>query len=102
MADWELAQSHPGEQLSHLQFFSMKKQQGGREIEFRIVVRECIPQGIDQSMRFVAQADKQTNQSTAPYTPTGWGSTLAKALSECMHAIHRFPYEGPWPDDAPV
>ena len=51
-------------------------------------------------MRFFAQADKQTNQNTAPFTPIGWGSTLLKALSECIRAIHRFPYEGPWPEES--
>jgi hypothetical protein len=35
-------------------------------------------------MRFFAQADKQTNQRTAPFTPVGWGSTLLKALTECV------------------
>jgi hypothetical protein len=45
-------------------------------------------------MRFFAQADKQTNQKSAPFTPTGWGESLLQALSECVRAIHRFPYEG--------
>ena len=48
----------------------MKKVQDGREIEFVITVRQNIV-GQDQSMRFFAQADKQTNQKTAPYFPTG-------------------------------
>lgn len=99
MAEWELAQSDPGEQLSKLHFFSVMKRQPGGEIEFRITVRERIQQGLDQSMRFFAEADKQTNQQTAPYTPTGWGNTLLKALSECIQAIHRFPYEGPPPGE---
>ena len=99
MADWELAQTQPSEQLAQLHFFSMKKQQDEREIEFQIVVRESITETGDQSMRFFAQADRQTNQNTAPFTPTGWGSSLLKALSGCMQAIHRFPYEGPWPED---
>jgi hypothetical protein len=46
-------------------------------------------------MRFLAQADKQTNQNTAPYTPAGWGPGLLKALSECIRSIPRFPYESP-------
>ena len=45
-------------------------------------------------MRFFAQADKQTNQKTAPYLPTGWGSNLLQALSACIKEIKRFPYEG--------
>lgn len=101
MADWELAQTHPSEQLARLHLFSMTKQQDGREIEFRITIRERIVEAGDQSMRFFARADKQTNQNTAPFTPTGWGSTLLKALSACMQEVHRFPYEGPWPDDLP-
>ncbi len=48
-----------------------------------------------ESMRFFAQADKQTNQKTAPFSPSGWGSALVKALSECVREIHRFPYEPP-------
>ena len=44
-------------------------------------------------MRFLAQADKQTNQKTAPYTPTGWGPSLLQALAECVQGIRRFPYE---------
>lgn len=103
MADWELAQTHPSEQLARLHHFSMKKRQDGREIEFQIVIREAIGDSGDQSMRYVARADRQTNQNTCPFTPTGWGSTLLKALSACMQEIHRFPYEGPWPDeDAPA
>ena len=67
--------------------------QGDREIEFRISVKEFVMPP-DPAMRFYAEADKQTNQNTMPYTPTGWGTTLLKALSECMLAIRRFPYEG--------
>src|SRR5438552_2727804 len=94
MAEWELAQNDPSEQLAQLHFFSVKKKQPNGEIEFRITVREYVPRQ-DQSMRFFADADKQTNQATAPFNPCGWGSTLLKALTECIRAIHRFPYEGP-------
>jgi hypothetical protein len=45
-------------------------------------------------MQFIAQADKQTNQKTRPFTPTEWGSTLIEALSQCVREIHRFPYQG--------
>jgi hypothetical protein len=45
-------------------------------------------------MHFFAQADKLTNQKTAPYRPTGWGKTMLEALSECVKAIDRFPFEG--------
>jgi hypothetical protein len=74
-------------------FFSMKKVQDGREIEFLITVREYVSPR-DPSMPFYAEADKQVNQRSAPYTPSGWGVSLLEALSECMEAIRRFPYEG--------
>jgi len=99
MSDWELAQNDPAEKLAKLHFFSVMKQQDGAEIEFGIVVKEFVISGQNQSMRFFAEADKQTNQHTAPYTPTGWGSDLLKALSECIRSIHRFPYEGPLPEN---
>ena len=73
-----------------------------REDEHESIVSVAAPvfgRGDNRSMRFFAEADKQTNQSVAAYTPTGWGSTLLKALSECVQAIHRFPYEGPLPDE---
>ncbi|MDA1313304.1 MAG: hypothetical protein O2968_08220 [Acidobacteria bacterium] len=92
MDDWKYAQSQPADGLARLEYYSMKKQQDGREIEFLITVRETIPQR-DRTMQFLAQADKQTNQKIAPYTPTGWGPTLLEALSECVKAVHRFPYE---------
>lgn len=94
MAEWELAQSRPSDQLCQLHYFSMKKQEAAGEVEFSITVREYVV-GRDQSMRFFAEADKQTNQSTAPFTPVGWGNSLLKALAECVKAVHRFPYEGP-------
>ncbi len=99
MAEWELAQTDPAEQLARLELFSLKTQQPCGEVEFTIVVREFVSKGGNQSMRFFAQADRQTNQATAPFTPSGWGSTLLKALSECVRAVHRFPYEGPPPGD---
>ena len=92
--EWMYAQAEPSEKLVRLHHFAVTKQQDGREIEFQITVREAIP-GDDQSTRFIAQTDKQTNQKTAPYYPTGWGSKLLDALSECVKAVHRFPYEGP-------
>jgi hypothetical protein len=96
MAEWELAQSRPTDQLALLHFFAMKKQEAAGEIEFRITVKEFVG-AQDQSMRFFAEADRQTNQNTAPFTPCGWGNTLVKALTDCVRAIHRFPYEGPFP-----
>jgi hypothetical protein len=98
MAEWELAQTDSSDELAQLHFFSVKRKQPEGEIEFRITIREFANRRDNRSMQFFAEADKQTNQSVAPYTPTGWGPTLAKALSECVRAIHRFPYEGPLPD----
>lgn len=94
MSEWTFAQSEPAEELAHLHYFSMKKRQGDGDVEFLITVREYATVH-EQGMRFFAEADKQTNQKTAPFTPCGWGSTLLKALSECVKAIHLFPYEGP-------
>jgi len=93
MNDWGYAQSHPSEQLARLHFFSMmKKTQAGSEVEFRITVKEFVtPQ--DGALSFFAQADKQTNQALAPYTPCGWGKTLLGALQECVREINRFPYQ---------
>ena len=100
MADWEIAQSDPSEQLARLHLFSMTKRQPNGDVEFQITVREYATEQRDL-MRWFATADKQTNQSTAPYTPCGWGNTLHKALSECLRAIHLFPYEGPMPKESP-
>lgn len=94
MQEWTFAQRQPSEELAQLHFFSMKKSQPDGDVEFVITVKEFARPN-KQSMLFFAQADKQTNQKTGPFTPCGWGDTLLKALSECMQAIHRFPYEGP-------
>lgn len=93
--EWTYAQGDPADQLAKLQYFSMKKHNENGGVEFTITVREYVQNPEDHSMRFFAQADKRTNQNTAPFTPSGWGSTLLKALSECVREIHRFPYEPP-------
>ena len=93
MADWVFAQSDKADELAQLHFFCVNKRQGDRVIEFRITVKEyATPNHLN--MRFFAEADRQTNQNTAPYTPNGWGSTLLQALSDCVKSIQRFPYEG--------
>ena len=46
----------------------------------------------DGALQFFAQADKQTNQRVAPYTPSGWGRSLLTALEACVREINRFPY----------
>lgn len=91
--DWTFAELEPTDELAKLHFFSVQKQQGDRKIEFHITVREFANRN-KLAMRFFAQADKQTNQNTLPYTPSGWGETLLKALGEVVKAIHQFPYEG--------
>lgn len=93
MSDWVFAQSDASEELAKLHFFSIKKRQPEGEIEFLVTVKEYVDRN-PQNMRFFARADKQTNQKTAPFTPFGWGESLLEALSECVRAIHRFPYEG--------
>jgi hypothetical protein len=93
MSEWTFAQADDADELAQLHWFSMNKRQGDEVIEFRITVKEYA-QPNHLSMRFYAEADRQTNQKTAPYTPNGWGSTLLQALSDCVKAIHRFPYEG--------
>ncbi|MBI4893509.1 MAG: hypothetical protein HY821_23005 [Acidobacteria bacterium] len=70
----------------------MMKLQDGCEIEFTIRVYEYLNPP-DPTMPFFAVADKQTNQATAAYHPTGWGRTLLEALSSCVRNIHRFPYQ---------
>lgn len=93
MNDWQYAQTNPREQLARLHFFSMKKLQGDEEIEMMITVKETFTPALGGAMQFFAQADKQTNQKVAPYTPSGWGKTLLEALSTCVREINRFPYE---------
>ena len=91
--DWLVAKLNPEDKLAQVHTFSLMKPAGDLEIEFRITVHEYGP-GEDDSRRFVARADKETNQRTAPYRPTGWGASLLQALSRCVREIHRFPYEG--------
>jgi len=94
--EWTFAQSNPADEFARLHWFSIKKRQpDGTQVEFTIRVREYARPQDDRAMRFFAEADKQTNQSTVPFTPCGWGPTLLKALSECVKSIERFPYEGP-------
>ena len=83
MAEWQFAHSEDSEKFAQLHYFSMVQQQGGREIEFVITVKE-----------FVKSANRQTNQKTMPFTPAGWGSTMLQALSDCMRSVRKFPYEG--------
>jgi hypothetical protein len=93
MSDWMFAQEHPSQELAKLHFYSLKKKQADGDVEFMITVHEYASPP-DSSMKFFAKADKQTNQKSAPYTPSGWGRDLLAALGECIRAINKFPYEG--------
>ena len=94
MSDWKFAQKEDAEELALLHQFSFIKRQQGAEITFLITVREFVnaPQG--QFSRFFAQADKEVNQKTGAILPTGWGTSLLAALSDCTRMIRDFPYEG--------
>jgi len=93
MDEWAYAQAKATEKLARVHTFCVMKHQDGAEIEFIITVKEyAVPN--DRRMRFFALADKQTNQDSAAYTPSGWGETLLSALSDCIMEIHRFPYQG--------
>jgi hypothetical protein len=92
VAEWVHAQTDPAEELAQLHYFSFKKRQSNREIEFVITVKEFASRNALQ-MRFYAQADKEVNQSTAPFCPFGSGDSLLHALSECIRSIRQYPYE---------
>jgi hypothetical protein len=92
VSEWKYAEEKPAERLCKIEQYAVTKQQPGGDVEFTITVREYVNPP-DPAMRFLAQADKQTNQKTAPYTPTGWGPSLLQALAECIHGIRKFPYE---------
>jgi hypothetical protein len=92
VAEWVHAQTDPAEELAQLHYFSFKKRQSNREIEFVITVKEFASRNALQ-MRFYAQADKEVNQRTAPFCPFGSGDSLLHALSECIRSIRQYPYE---------
>jgi len=94
MSDWQVAQLDRSDELAHLTFYTMKKHEQGREIEFQITVKEFVTPPAGQHSRFFAQADKQVNQKAAAILPYGWGDSLLKALADCMRMIRQFPYEG--------
>jgi hypothetical protein len=93
MSEWEFAQAEPEQQLAKVHLFSMVKRQDGGDVEFMITVKEYLTPK-DPAMGYFAEADKQTNQGVAPYTPIGWGKTLLAALAQCMREVERFPYNG--------
>jgi hypothetical protein len=71
----------------------MTKRQEGGKVKFTITVKEFLTPK-DPAMGYFAQADKQTNQGVAVYTPVGWGQTLLAALAQCIREVERFPYRG--------
>ena len=93
MSEWEFAQADPEQQLAKVHHFSMVKKCDGADVEFTITVKEFLTPK-DPAVCFLAQADKQTNQGVALYTPVGWGKTLLAALAQCMREVERFPYKG--------
>ena len=93
MNDWGYAQRDPSDQLARVHYFSIIKSTATGEVEIGITVKEYFTPK-DPALLFFAQADKQTNQKVAPYTPCGWGKTLLEALEECVRAVNRFPYQG--------
>jgi len=93
VADWQYAQSDRSEELAQITYYSMKKHDQGREIEFRITVKEYATAPAGQHSRFFAQADKMVNQNVAPILPNGWGDSLLKALADCIRMIRQFPYD---------
>ncbi|MBZ5607449.1 MAG: hypothetical protein LAP38_04265 [Acidobacteriia bacterium] len=92
MAEWTYVDTEAAEAFCHLQYFAIKKHQADGDVDFVITVREYVNPP-DPAMKFFAQADKQTNQRTAPFTPVGWGQSMSSALHECVKSIRRFPYE---------
>ena len=93
MSDWNYAQTDRNEELAQLHHFSMKKNEGGKMVEFRITVKEYAAPPPGHSLRFFAEADKQVNQKSVPVVPSGWGDSLLKALADCIRMIRQFPYE---------
>ena len=93
MREWGFAQTHTSQELAQLHYFSVKKAQTSGEVEFLITVKEYVTPK-EPTMHFFAQTDKEVNQKTAPFRPSGWGKTLQDALAECIRALNRFPYEG--------
>jgi hypothetical protein len=92
MSDWKFVDTEHAEQFCRVEYFSIRKQQDGVDVEFLITVREYV-QPPDPALSFFAQADKPVNQHTAPYTPSGWGTTSVDALWECVKGIRMFPYQ---------
>lgn len=89
MAEWEYAQDDPSEELAQLQFFSVKNKGGA---EFTISVKEYATPKTEQ-MRFFATSERKILVEGVPMAPFGWGTTLLKALMECIQKIQAHPCE---------
>lgn len=94
VSDWKFAQKNVSEELAQLHYFSFKKCHKDGDVVFQITVKEFAASPPGMFARFFAQADKQVNQGTGPFLPTGWGNSLLDALSDCVRIIREFPYEG--------
>ena len=68
MKEWGFAQTHTSQELALLHHFCVKKQHAGGEVDMIITVKEYVTPK-EPAMHFFAQADKFTNQKTAPYRP---------------------------------
>jgi hypothetical protein len=99
MKDWGFAQTDTSQELAQLHFFSIQKRYPLGQVEFVITVKEFVTPR-EPTMIFFAQADKETNQKSAPYVASGWGKTMLEALANCIREINRFPYEGAFPASA--
>ena len=90
--EWIDIEPSADEQFCRVEHFEVLKPHKGSHVAFGIAVREYLNPP-DPAMKFVATADKQTNQNSATYTPMGWGNSQGLALWECVLAIRKFPYE---------
>jgi hypothetical protein len=97
MSDWMRMQEDRFEQLALYHYFSVMKRQNGKDIPFRITIKEFATPPPGQHVRFFAEADREVNQNTAPFVPCGWSNSLYSALSDCLRLIRQFPYEGELP-----
>lgn len=94
MNEWVHMQEDPSEQLALYHYFSVIKRQQGKEVLFRITVKEFASPPPGQHVRFFAEADKELNQKAASFVPCGWSNSLYSALGDCVRLIRQFPYEG--------
>jgi hypothetical protein len=94
MHEWVHMQEDPSEQLALYHYFSVVKRQQGKEVLFRITVKEFASPPPGQHVLFFAEADKELNQKTASFVPCGWSNSLYSALGDCVRLIRQFPYEG--------